>query len=188
MFATVLHNLKSPENTGMIVRTHVAFGGERLVFVGPDPWRFKKRTQAFSRRLERVTPIVHIPDDDAFFRWCAEESFVPVAIEISENPVYLPRFTFPERPAVIVGHEGRGLPEEFMRRCASVVTIPQFGGVACLNAAISCCIALYELNRLRRVERAIEGNKFFVSENEKPDGFEQLLPPDRRGLPPGKAE
>ena len=75
-----------------------------------------------------------------------------------------------------------------MRRCANVVTIPQFGGVACLNAAISCCIALYELNRLRRVERAIEGNKFFVSENEKPDGFEQLLPPDRRSLPPGKAE
>ncbi|MCK7491742.1 MAG: hypothetical protein MZW92_08710 [Comamonadaceae bacterium] len=163
MFATVLHNLKSPENTGMIVRPHVAFGGERLVIVGPDPWRFKKRTQAFSRRLERVTPVVHIPDDDAFFRWCEEESFTPVAIEISENPVYLPQFTFPERPAVIVGHEGKGLPEVFMRRCANVVTIPQFGAVACLNAAISCCIALYELNRLRLVERAIEGHKFFVS-------------------------
>ena len=183
MFATVLHNVKSPENTGMIVRTHVAFGGERLVIVGPDPLRFKKRSQAFSRRLERVTHIVHIPDDDSFFRWCGKESFTPVAIEISESPVYLPRFNFPKRPAVIVGHEGTGLPEEFMRRCASVVTIPQFGGVACLNAAVSCCIALYELNRLRPVERSIVGHKFFVSEDEKPEDFEQLLPPARTGLP-----
>jgi 23S rRNA (guanosine2251-2'-O)-methyltransferase len=183
MFATVLHNLKSPENTGMIVRTHVAFGGEKLVIVGPKPWRFKKRSQAFSRRLERVTEIVHIPDDDSFFRWCETESFTPVAIEISDPPVYLPAFTFPERPAVIMGHEGKGLPEEFMRRCASVVTIPQFGGVACLNAAVSCCIALYELNRARPVERAITGHKFYVDESEKPEGFEQLLPPDRARPP-----
>ncbi len=180
MFATVLHNLKSPENTGMIVRSHVAFGGERLVIVGPDPWRFKKRTQAFSRKLERVTPILHIPDDDAFFRWCQDESFIPVAIEISEDPVYLPRFAFPERPAVIVGHEGQGLPEEFLGRCASVVTIPQFGGVACLNAAIACSVAIYELNRLRPVERTIAGRKFIVQKDEMPEGFEQLLPPINR--------
>lgn len=169
MFATVLHNLKSPENTGMIVRTHVAFGGERLVIVGPDPWRFKRRSQAFSRRLDRVASIVHVPDDDAFFQWCHDESYAPVAIEIAESPVYLPRYTFPERPAVVVGHEGSGLPKEFMKRCAGVVTIPQFGGVACLNAAISCSIALYELNRLRPVERAIKGSVYLVSEDERPE-------------------
>lgn len=175
MFATVLHNLKSPENAGMILRAHVAFGGERLVVVGPEPWRFKKRAQSFSRRLERVTDIVRLPDDEAFFKWCEAERFAPVAVEIRENPVYLPVFKFPPRPAVIVGHEGKGLPEDFLARCVGVVTIPQFGGVACLNTAVSCCITLYELNRSRRVERAITGHKYAVTAAEIPKGFEELI-------------
>jgi hypothetical protein len=41
MFATVLHNLKSPENKGIIVRTHMAFGGEKLVIIGQRT--FKRR-------------------------------------------------------------------------------------------------------------------------------------------------
>ena len=169
MFTTVVHNLTSPENTGMILRTHVAFGGERFVMVGPEPWRFKKRTQAFSRRLEKVCRIIYLPDDDALFDWCRAERFVPVAIEIAEAPVLLPSFRFPERPAIIVGHEGKGLSSEFLQRCAHVVTIPQFGPVGCLNVAVSGSIAIYELNRSRPLERAIDGHVFAVAESESPD-------------------
>ena len=164
MFATVMHHLKSPENVGMIVRTHVAFGGEKLIVVGPDPWRLKKRAQGFSRRLEKVTEMLHVPDDDAFFAWCEAERYVPVAIEIAEAPVYLPGFVFPERPAVIVGNEAKGLPKAFLERCAHVLTIPQFGRVRCLNTAVSCSIALYELNRTRPVDLAVAGSKYDVDE------------------------
>lgn len=54
LLATALRDLKSPHNVGQIVRSHVAFGGGPLVFVGRDaPWRFTRTTQAFSRKLER---------------------------------------------------------------------------------------------------------------------------------------
>jgi 23S rRNA (guanosine2251-2'-O)-methyltransferase len=175
MFATVVHNLKSPENTGLILRTHVAFGGERFVMVGPEPWRFKKRTQAFSRRLEKICKIVYLPDDDALFDWCRAERFSPVAIEIAEDPVLLPSFRFPERPAIIVGHEGQGLSDAFLRRCAHVVTIPQFGPVGCLNVAVSGSLAIYELNRSRPLERAIAGHLFTVAESESPDRGEPTI-------------
>jgi tRNA G18 (ribose-2'-O)-methylase SpoU len=168
MFATVVHNLTSPENTGMILRTHVAFGGERFVMVGPEPWRFKKRTQAFSRRLEKISSIIYLPNDDSLFDWCRVERFTPVAVEIAEAPVLLPSFNFPDRPAIIVGHEGNGLSSEFLQRCSHVVTIPQFGPVGCLNVAVSCCIAIYELNRSRPLERAIDGHSFTVAESERP--------------------
>ena len=42
MFWTVVNELKSPENAGMIVRSHVAFGGEEILVIGPlqsDPRR-----------------------------------------------------------------------------------------------------------------------------------------------------
>ena len=174
MFATVVHNLTSPENTGMILRTHGAFGGARSVMVGPEPWRFKRRTQAFSRRLEKICKIIYVPDDDSFFNWCRCEGFTPVAIEIAEDPVLLPSFRFPERPALIVGHEGNGLSDEFLQRCPRVVTIPQFGPVGCLNVAVSCSIAIYELNRSRPLERAVDGHAFTVAKSERPDRVEQI--------------
>jgi 23S rRNA (guanosine2251-2'-O)-methyltransferase len=49
MFCTVLNRLKSPTNVGMIVRSHVAFGGQQVVFIGDDkPWEFRKGSQSFS--------------------------------------------------------------------------------------------------------------------------------------------
>jgi tRNA G18 (ribose-2'-O)-methylase SpoU len=112
MFATILHHLNSPVNVGTIVRSHVAFGGAELVFVGLDkPWRFKKNTQAFSRRLEKLCEITYLPNDEALFTWCAEHDYSPIAIEISPTAKLLSDFIFPDRPALVVGHEGRGLSE-----------------------------------------------------------------------------
>jgi tRNA G18 (ribose-2'-O)-methylase SpoU len=161
MFCTVLHSLKSPQNVGTIVRSHVAFGGGPVVFVGQQrPWEFRKGTQAFSRKLERLAELVFVPDDESFFEWCSRQAYAPVAIEISATAIALPVFSFPERPAIVVGNEARGLSSVFLRRCSSVVAIPQFGPAECLNVGVSCSIALYELNRRRSDANAIVGDKF----------------------------
>lgn len=159
MFATVLHNLKGPRNVGQIIRSHVAFGGGPLLFVGHDePWTFRKSTSRYSRSLEQHCDIQHIPNDDAFFDWCAENEYMPIAVEIADSPLFLANFRFPARPAIIVGNEGEGLSKEFLTRCAHIVTIPQHGPVACLNVAVACSTAMYEIRRsdvdTPRIERA----------------------------------
>jgi len=54
-FNTVLFQVFSPQNVGMIIRSHVAFGGKALIFVGYDkPWSFKTGTHGFSRKLEKI--------------------------------------------------------------------------------------------------------------------------------------
>ena len=179
MFCTVLNNLKSPHNVGMIVRSHVAFGGDRVVMIGrQDPWRFKRRSQAFSRRLEALCTFVNLDDDDAFFAWCEAEGLAPVAIEIAASPTLLPDFAFPERTALVVGNEGVGLSPAFLARCAGVVTIPQFGPVGSLNVAISCSIAMYELNRARPLGRPIAGHKYLVQPSERPGAATPPSPTD----------
>src|SRR5690554_2246627 len=73
MFATVLHNLRGPRNVGQIIRSHVAYGGGPLLFVGHDePWDFRKSTSRYSRNLEQDCDILHMPNNDAFFEWCVE--------------------------------------------------------------------------------------------------------------------
>jgi tRNA G18 (ribose-2'-O)-methylase SpoU len=166
VFWTVLHNLKSPENVGILVRTHVAFGGAEIVIVGPEPWRLKRRAQAFSRHLEQLCQFVHCTDDDAFFGWCTAVHAQPVAVEIAAPPRFLAQYTFGPRTAIVVGNEGGGLPPTFLQRCAAVLTIPQYGPVACLNTAVAGCLAMYEIARHQPVTREIRGDAYVVKPEE----------------------
>lgn len=163
MFCSVLHNLRSPQNVGMIVRAHVAFAGGPVVFVGHSvPWQFKKGSQAFSRKLERLCELIFVESDDEFFEWADRANFEPVAIEISAAAKPLPGFTFPTRTALVVGNERTGLPAEFVSRCGHVVAIPQYGAVECHNVAVSAALAMYELSRNRSDPSSIVGSKFQV--------------------------
>jgi tRNA G18 (ribose-2'-O)-methylase SpoU len=160
-FCTILHSLKSPQNVGMIVRTHTAYGGKDLIITGQDlPWKFKKGTQAFSRKLEKICSIKHIPDPKMSLKWCNENGYSTVAIEIMEDPVFLDEFIFPDRAAIIVGKEGTGLESKFLDACDHAVTIRQIGEVGSLNVAVSASLAMYEFNRHSIDINKIIGNKY----------------------------
>ena len=105
----MLHSLKSATNVGMIVRTHVAFGGQEVVFVvgSERPWEFRKQSQAFSRKLEKLCELVFIETDEEFFSWCTDRQLSTVALEISSDSSPLRNFQFPDRTALlVVGNEG----------------------------------------------------------------------------------
>ncbi len=168
MFATVLRKIKSPKNVGMIVRSHVAFGGGPLLFLGYDsPWQFKAGTQAFSRKLEHKCDVLYMRYDDDFFNWCQTERRTPVAIEIATPSTLSHEFDFPVNAALILGSESKGLSKEFSTRCEHIVTVPQAGPVGSLNVAVSCSIVMYEYNRSNgRATNEIEGAKFINERGE----------------------
>lgn len=148
MFVTVLRQLKSPQNVGMIVRTHVAMGGNELILLGHElPWQFKKGSQAFSRKLESQCQILHIRSDREFFAWSKARDVLPVAIEIAEHAEHPTTASWRERPALVFGNEGSGLPADFVADCPSTVRLPQFGAVGSLNVAIAHAMVVYELRR-----------------------------------------
>ncbi len=75
MFATVLHNLKGPRNVGQIIRSHVAYGGGPLLFVGHDePWKFRASTSRYSRKLEKHCDIGHLPGSQLIVIQCRPET------------------------------------------------------------------------------------------------------------------
>jgi 23S rRNA (guanosine2251-2'-O)-methyltransferase len=186
MFCTVLSRLKSPTNIGMIVRTHVALGGREILFAGYDrPWQFGKASQAFSRKLESLCEIAFIRTDDELFAWTGARNYSTVALEIHPTAVPLPAFRFPERTALIVGNEGAGLCQSLLIRCDHTVVVPQFGPAECLNVAVSCSIALYELRRGATGGNTVRGSKFVLPDAQQSSAPEahaamlRLLPAQR---------
>ena len=57
--------------------------------------------------------------------------------------------------AIVIGNEGTGIRDELLAVCDELVTIPQFGAIESLNAAVSAGILFYEAQR----QRALSGRK-----------------------------
>ncbi|MCF8372918.1 MAG: TrmH family RNA methyltransferase [Bacteroidales bacterium] len=161
MFHTVFHQLKNPQNIGMIIRSHVAFAGSKLVFTGyEEPYKVKRREKAYSRSLFEKCESMHFKDIDDFFYWANVNSIATLAIEISEEAKSLPEFAFPHEVAIIMGNESYGLPDNVLKKCDHIIRIPQFGPVGSLNVAISASIVMYEITRLQKNSKPVIGRMF----------------------------
>lgn len=160
-FCTILNALKSPQNVGLIIRSHVAYGGSDFIFTGIDrPWQFKKGTQSFSRKLEKECSPIHIPSPYNALEWCKKNGYTSIAVEINQDAVFLDDFSFPDRSAIIVGNEESGLDAAFVDKCDYVVTIRQSGAVGSLNVAVAASTVMYEFNRFSKNVGRIVGSQF----------------------------
>lgn len=57
--------------------------------------------------------------------------------------------------AIVIGNEGAGIRDELLAVCDELVTIPQFGAVESLNAAVSAGIFFYEAQRQRAAKGTV---------------------------------
>jgi tRNA G18 (ribose-2'-O)-methylase SpoU len=160
-FALGMRDLKSPQNIGALVRSHVAFGGRTVVFVGRlTPWRFTRHTKAFSRGFESSCDLITLPTDDALFDWCRLNDCRSVALEIGANATPLNRFQFPPRSIIVVGHESFGLDTAFVERCDDNIKVQQYGPVGSLNVSVAGSLALYERARQLGTPARVLGEEF----------------------------
>ncbi|MEA3446743.1 MAG: TrmH family RNA methyltransferase [Bacteroidota bacterium] len=161
MFHTIFYQLKDPKNIGMIIRSHVAFNGQKVIFAGYNPpYSFKKKEKAFSRSLFQQCDKLHFKLSGDMFCWAKENTIKTIAVEITPEAEIISKFDFSQEVALIFGNESHGLPEEVLKQCDHVVRIPQFGGVGSLNVAISASIVMYEINRTRTDLKKVNGRMY----------------------------
>lgn len=133
--------IQDPANAGAIVRTAEAAGATGCVFLGgidPSHPRLLRGSMGASFRLPAAA------GDPGGFLAAAEK--IPVRLlAASAGPGGIPydRADFTPPCAVLIGGEGGGLPEEFLRRADQRITIPMAGKVESLNAAVAAGIILY---------------------------------------------
>jgi len=158
-FNTVLHELRSAKNVGMIARSHLSFGGEYLILIGDkNKWNFKGGPSTYTRKINEAEKLLFFKDFDSFLNW--NKNAVNIAVEIAEESALSSTYKYPENCNIILGNEGTGLENSIVEKCDQTVTIPQFGAIGSLNVAVSASIVLYELNKNRGQIATIKGAKF----------------------------
>jgi len=146
--SVVLDRLQDAGNVGTILRSAAALGFRQVLAIkGTAALWSPKVLRAgmgahFGLRLVEGLSI----DDLAALD-------VPLIATSSYATTMLDEAALPSPCAWVMGHEGQGVQDALMQRCALSVGIPQPGGEESLNVGAAAAVCLYESLRQRRLLR-----------------------------------
>ncbi|MCD4811680.1 TrmH family RNA methyltransferase [bacterium] len=144
----VLDNLRSAFNVGSIFRSSDGAGSvEKIYLCGmttdTDNPKLEKTalgaiemidSQHYDTTLEAIEEI--------------EDQNIPIyAIELTEDAKNFQKFEYPEKFAIIFGHEKSGISKEILDNCNDTLYIPMRGMKKSLNVANTASIILYQATR-----------------------------------------
>jgi len=142
----IIDGLQDPGNLGTLLRTVWAGGGLGAVCLPGtvDPYNGKsvRSTMGSIFNIQVVTGL----DWPAVRDWCRSHGFRFAAGDVKGTEEYY-NVVYPDKTALIIGSEGRGLvnvPRDEVDYC---VKIPMNNGVESLNAAVAGSILFYEIVR-----------------------------------------
>ncbi|SEL56522.1 RNA methyltransferase, TrmH family [Roseateles sp. YR242] len=142
--SVVLDRLQDAGNVGTILRSAAAMGFRQVLAMKGTAalWSPKVLRAGMGAHFGlRLFEGLSVSDLDALQ--------VPLLATSSHTDVMLHEAALPSPCAWVMGHEGQGVDEALMARCAMQIGIPQPGGEESLNVASAASICLYESARQR---------------------------------------
>lgn len=140
----VLDRVQDAGNVGSILRSASAMGFAQIVAL-------KGTAALWSGKVLRAGMgahfALHLVEQAGAEQ--LDELGVPLVATSSHTDQLLPTAALPDPCAWVMGHEGQGVAEAVMARCALKVAIPQPGGEESLNVAAAAAVCLYESLRRR---------------------------------------
>lgn len=128
-----LDNVKSQVNLGAAMRAVGVYGSSALFFTGNRI----RPGQTDTMKHYRHIPLFRVEDLHSVVPF----DCVPVAIEIVDGAISLPKYTHPERAFYVFGAEDHTLGKRVLSWCQDIVSIPTTG---CMNLAATVNIVLYD--------------------------------------------
>ncbi|MEX0739342.1 MAG: RNA methyltransferase [Pseudohongiella sp.] len=143
-----LHNPKSPENVGSVMRAAGCYQAGAVRYTGQ---RFSRavKYQTDTKNISSKIPLTHVTDLLANLPVDTQV----VCVEFAEGATLLPTFIHPPHAIYLFGPEDGSLPQTLIDAADHVVFIPTVG---CMNLAASVNVVLYD--RLCKSEITADSN------------------------------
>jgi len=139
-FASLILNIDYDINIANIVRSHNAFCGQEIFYIGRRKYNRKGCVGTYlyenlSHYSDLDTALENIPKK---YTW--------IGIDNIEGSFPMTGFDWPDNPLLVFGHEREGLDHipGLSQRCDKIVSIPQLGSVRSLNVAVAAGITMYD--------------------------------------------
>lgn len=141
--------VQDPGNAGTMVRTALAAGASGILFTEGSVDVFSPKTVRSSAGAVFGLPVIEgLSPEDALDE-VARLGWTRLATD-AERGEDLYNADLPERIAVVVGNEAKGLPQTLESRLDRAVRIPMLGPAESLNVAVASAVVCFELVRRQR--------------------------------------
>lgn len=140
----VLDGVQDPGNVGTIIRAAEAFGTDCvfLMMNCADKYNPKSLRASMGSVFRMPTKLFNFADD--MRRYLGE--FTVYGAMLDDTAKRLGEVKFPEKTAIVIGSEGRGISREVAEICDEKLYIP-IRGAESLNAAMAASVLLWELSK-----------------------------------------
>jgi TrmH family RNA methyltransferase len=141
-----LHEVGNPGNLGTIIRTADAAGAAGVVLIGQTTDPFDPAAVKASMGALFGVPVAHVPTAEEFFTWTAGRAITVAAASARGTGTFWDgELALPL--AILLGSEGRGLPDSMVSQGDLQLRIPMVGTAESLNLAVAAGILMYEARR-----------------------------------------
>jgi len=144
----VLDNIRSAFNVGSIFRSADGAGSVKKIYLCGIT------TQIDNPKLDKTalgaTEMIPSEYYDTTMEAIGElrEKGIPIySVELTDDAQNFQEIKYPEKIALIFGHEKRGVDEEILKKVDKKIYIPMRGKKESLNVANCASIILYEVTR-----------------------------------------
>lgn len=137
-FAVAAFNFSYGVNLGTLVRSAEAAGAEAVWIIGRD-FYYRPSTKGADWWL----PVETLDSPAECLDRAADKGFEIVALQQGEQAVPVWEAEWPERPLIVAGNEGDGLPQPFIDAAALQLELPISGNIDSLNVAVATSVAMF---------------------------------------------
>ena len=137
----IMDGIGDPGNVGTLIRTADAVGAGSVICT-------QNSADAWSPKIVRSSAgsVFHLPPaqletDELIANLQREE--VPIVAAVAHDGISCFEYSWPQKCALVLGHETRGISTEWENAASARVTIPMFGRAESLNVANAGAILMY---------------------------------------------
>src|SRR5689334_5243072 len=145
----ILDGVTDPRNFGALLRTAEAVGIEHIIIPKHRSVEVNPLVVKASSGAAFYLNIVKVTNMRTTLSELKKRGFWVVGLDATATQTIYEN-SYPERLAIVLGSEGKGIRQINLRECDFVVSIPMLGKVASLNVAVAGAIFLYEVLRQRQ--------------------------------------
>jgi RNA methyltransferase, TrmH family len=140
----VLDRVQDAGNVGSMLRSAAAMGFAQVLAVKGTAALWSPKVLRAGMGAHFALHLIEGLDEAAL-----RDLRVPLIATSSHASQALPTANLPWPCAWVMGHEGQGVSDDLLQRCALQVRIPQPGGEESFNVAAAAAVCLYESVRRR---------------------------------------
>lgn len=142
----ILDQIHHPKNLGLIVRTAVGAGTSAIILTARKGALIDDSVVRASTGTVFNIPIIKASNLSQTIKVLKDGGFWVYGLD-AQGSSNIFEMDWPERTALIIGNETKGMRSNIVKNCDDLLFIPLHNNLDSLNAAVAAGIALFQVNQ-----------------------------------------